>query len=139
VQRIRRNDFGAELEIKTRKVASTMANGDNSEAEEVLTTEEEREAFHIVRAILSKHVQPSRVVMRDTKSSSGVLWDDNNRKPICHLRFNYSQKYLGLFDAEKNEEKFALNVPLDVFKFEDRLIAALSFYEPKQNESAANA
>jgi len=50
-----------------------MANGDNSEAEEVVTTEEEREAFHIVRAILSKHVQPSRVVMRDSKSSGGVL------------------------------------------------------------------
>ena len=77
--------------------------------------------------------------MRDTKSYCGVLLDDNNRKPICRLRFNFSQKYLGLFDAEKNEEKFALNVPLDVFKFEDRLIAALSFYEPKQTESAATA
>ena len=119
--------------------ASGTTNGDSSDEDDVVTTEEEREAFHIVRAILSKHVQPARVVMRDTKSYCGVLLDDNNRKPICRLRFNYSQKYLGLFDADKNEEKFALNVPLDVFKFEDRLIATLAFYEPKQNESAATA
>ncbi len=100
---------------------------------EVVTTEEELEAFHIVRAILAKHVQPARVVMRDTKSYCGVLLDDNNRKPICRLRFNYSQKYIGLFDADKNEEKFPLNVPLDIFKFEDRLIEALAYYDPSKS------
>jgi predicted type IV restriction endonuclease len=103
--------------------------------DEINTTEEEREAFHIVRAILAKHVQPSRVVIRDTKSYCGVLLDDNNRKPICRLRFNYSQKYIGLFDAQKNEEKFALNVPLDIFKFEDRLIEAAKLYDSKKGES----
>ena len=65
----------------------------------IVTTEEEWEGFHIVRAILAKHVDPRRVVMRDTKSYCGILLDDNNRKPICRLRFNYSQKYIGLFDA----------------------------------------
>ncbi|QJE97517.1 type I restriction endonuclease [Luteolibacter luteus] len=103
--------------------------------EEIITTQEEKEAFQIVRAILSKHVQPARVVMRDTKSYCGVLLDDNNRKPICRLRFNYSQKYLGLFDAQKNEEKFPLNVPLDIFKFEDRLIEAVTNYDTKKSES----
>jgi hypothetical protein len=102
--------------------------------DEIVTTQEELEAFHIVRAILAKHVQPSRVVMRDTKSYCGVLLDDNNRRPICRLRFNYSQKYIGLFDTEKNEEKFALNVPLDIFKFEERLIEAVGYYDSKKGE-----
>lgn len=106
----------------------------DEDGEEVVTTEEEREAFQIVRAILSKHVKPSRVVMRDTKSYCGVLLDDNNRKPICRLRFNYSQMYIGLFDADKNEEKFAVETPLDVFKFEEQLISTLSFYEPKAKD-----
>lgn len=107
--------------------------------EEVVTTEEEREAFHIIRAILAKHAQPARIVMRDTKSYCGVLLDDNNRKPICRLRFNYSQKYISLFDAEKNEEKFPLNVPLDVFKFEDRLVGALAYYDSPKSDEAATA
>ena len=77
--------------------------------------------------------------MRDTKSYCGVLLDDNNRKPICRLRFNYSQKYIGLFDAEKNEEKFPLNVPLDVFKFEDRLVGALAYYDSPKSVEAATA
>jgi hypothetical protein len=69
--------------------------------------------------------------MRDTKNYCGVLLDDSNRKPICRLRFNASQKYLGLFDVEKNEERFPLDTPTDIFKFEERLLAALSNYGPK--------
>lgn len=102
-----------------------------SNEDDVVTTEEEREGFQIVRAILSKHVQPSRIVMRDTKNYCGVLLDDSNRKPLCRLRFNASQKYLGLFDVEKNEERFPLDTPTDIFKFEERLLAALSNYGPK--------
>lgn len=114
----------------------SVATGTTNETieEEVITTPEELEAFHIVRAILSKSVKPSRVVMRDTKSYCGVLLDDNNRKPICRLRFNYSQKYLGLFDADKNEEKIPLDSPIDIFQHEARLIATLAFYENPAGE-----
>jgi hypothetical protein len=104
--------------------------------DQVITTAEELEAFHIIRAILSKYVQPTRVAMRDTKSYCGVLLDDNNRRPICRLRFNYSQKYLGLFDAEKNEERFPLETPLDILKHEERLIATLSFYDETTGQVA---
>ena len=46
-------------------------------------------------------------------------------------QINASQKYLGLFDVEKNEERFPLDTPTDIFKFEERLLAALSNYGPK--------
>jgi len=93
------------------------------------TTAEEIEGFHIVRAILAKSIDPSRVVMRDTKSYCGILLDDNNRKPICRLRFNFSQKYLGLFDSSKIEERITIGSLNDIYKFEGRLIEAISFYE----------
>lgn len=110
-----------------------VADGPTNE-DDVVTTDEEQEGFQIVRAILSKQVKPSRVVMRDTKSYCGVLLDDNNRKPICRLRFNASQKYLGLFDADKNEERFPLDAPIDIFKYEEKLIAAIENFEPKKAE-----
>lgn len=97
--------------------------------EEVETTEEEREGFHIVRAIMAKAVSPSRVVMRDTKSYCGVLLDDNNRKPICRLRFNFSQKYIGLFDDGKNEERLPIESPADIYKYEQRLLSMVKFYD----------
>jgi len=64
----------------------------------IITTEEELEGFQIIRAIVCQKIAPNRVVHRDTKSYFGILLDDNNRKPICRLHFNSSQKYIGLFD-----------------------------------------
>lgn len=98
---------------------------------DIITTDDEREGFHIVRAILAKHIDPKRVVMRDTKSYCGILLDDNNRKPICRLRFNYSTKYIGLFDKEKNEERVVLNSPVDIFDHEARLVETLGYYGEK--------
>jgi hypothetical protein len=48
----------------------------------------ELEAFQIVRAILRPVVKPARIFIRDAASYCAVLFDDNNRKPICRLRFN---------------------------------------------------
>jgi hypothetical protein len=108
---------------------------ENSNDDEVVTTPEEIEAYHIVRGLLSKHVTPSRIVMRDTKSYCGILLDDNNRKPICRLRFNASQKYLSLMDAEKNEEKHPIDEPIDIFRFEKRLVETLAYYNPVKTEA----
>lgn len=70
---------------------------------EIVTTEEEREGFMIVRAIVRDVLDVSRVVMRDQKSYCGVLVDNNNRKPLARLHFNRSVKYIGLFDGEKED------------------------------------
>jgi hypothetical protein len=63
-------------------------------------------------------VLPSeRIHHRDTKSYFGVLADDNNLEPICRLHFNRSQKYIGLFDAEKNETRQAIEKVDDIYEF----------------------
>lgn len=82
----------------------------------IVTTEEEIEGFHIVKAIVRQVVAPERIFHRDTKSYMGILLDDNNRKPICRLRFNYSQKYIGLIDEDKNETKHPLESLDDIYK-----------------------
>ncbi len=94
----------------------------------VVTTEEEHEGFHLVKAILRKSVEPKRIVMRDTQSYCGVLLDDNNRKPICRLHFNGKQKYIGLFNADKAEERVAIAVIDDIYSLADRLRETVSFY-----------
>ncbi len=105
------------------------------EASEIVTTPEEIEGFHIVRAILSQHVDADRVVMRDTKSYCGILLDNNNRKPICRLRFNYSQKYVGVFDREKAETKHPIGTLKEIYQLADCLIETVSFYdEPASGE-----
>lgn len=95
---------------------------------EIVTTPDEREGFDIVKAIMSSVVSPARVIMRDTKSYCGVLLDDNNRKPICRLRFNHAQKYLGVFNEQKIEEKIPIGAVADIYRFADRLRATATFY-----------
>lgn len=93
------------------------------------TTQEELDGYYIVKAILRKDVDASRVVLRDVKSYCGILLDDNNRKPICRLRFNRSQKYLGLMDKEKNEERIAIEKMDDIYDYADKLREIVAYYD----------
>ena len=74
----------------------------------IVTTEEELEGYRIVKAIVCDILPVERVTYRDSKSYFAVLIDDNNRKPLCRLRFNRSRKYVGTFDADKNETKHGI-------------------------------
>jgi predicted type IV restriction endonuclease len=74
-----------------------------------VTTAEEIAGFQIVRAILRDTVSPKRVYMRDVQSYCAILLDDNNRKPICRLRFNNTEKLIiGIFNLAKEEERVTL-------------------------------
>jgi len=95
----------------------------------VHTTLEELEGFHIVKAIVRAVVDAKRIVHRDTQSYFGVLLDDNNRKPICRLHFNRSQKYIGLFDQEKNETRHPIASLDDIYTFADQLKGSVAYYE----------
>ncbi len=95
----------------------------------IYTTQEEVNAYEIVLDILSEKYEKERIVYRDTKSYLGVLLDDNNRQPICRLRFNRDSKYLGLIDAEKNEIKVQIEKIEHIYKYADKILATASFYE----------
>ncbi len=95
----------------------------------IVTTEEELEGYQIVRAIVCQKISPNRVAHRDTKSYFGILVDDNNRKPICRLHFNTSQKYIGLFDKEKKETRHPISEVTDIYQFSQNILDNLSLYE----------
>jgi predicted type IV restriction endonuclease len=95
----------------------------------VKTTDEEVEGFHTVRAILRGLVGTKRVVMRDAQTYCAVLLDDNNRKPICRLRFNNTEKLkLGIFNDKKEEEIVSLESVDDIYNYADQLKATVGSY-----------
>lgn len=81
----------------------------------ITTTPEELEGFYIVRSILRPHVDSSRIVHRDAQSYFAILFDDNNRKPICRLHFNGQKKYIGLLDADKKEVRHEIQSLDDIY------------------------
>jgi len=97
------------------------------EPEEIETTVEELEGFHIVRAVVRDIIKVTRVSMRDQKSYCGILIDNNNRKPLARLHFNRSVKYLGLFDGEK-EERVRIETLDDIYDHAERLRATAGVY-----------
>lgn len=101
----------------------------DSDGDKIVTTLEELEGFHIVKAIIRTVVDAKRIIHRDTQSYFGVLLDDNNRKPLCRLHFNRSQKYLGIFDKDKNETRHPIDSLDDIYNFAEQLKATVSYYE----------
>lgn len=101
---------------------------DDGAGTDIDTTMEELEGFHIVRAIAVAELPIERLAARDTKSYFGVLVDDNNRKPLCRLHFNRKQKYLGLFNEDKQEERITLESAVDIYKYADRIREAARRY-----------
>lgn len=113
----------------------SAAKGESDEDEKpetkagIVTTEEEIEGFHIVKAILREVVDPKRVVMRDKKNFCGALLDNSNRKPICRLWFNEEQRHLSLFDENKVEEKVPIECLEDIYKYAERLKLKITHYD----------
>lgn len=102
-----------------------------------VTSPEELEGFHSLKAMLRGLVSPKRIVMRDAQSYCAILLDDNNRKPICRLRFNNPQKLrLGIFNDKKEEEQVALESVDDIFNYADRLKATVTAYQPMEAAAA---
>ena len=95
---------------------------------DIETTQDEIEAFLIVKTLLRGEVSAQRIAIRDAKSYCAVLLDDNNRKPLARLRFNAKQKYVGLFDTEK-EERVAIDGLDDIFGLSERLVNTVKRHE----------
>lgn len=105
--------------------AADAADSIEERDDKIETTVEEMEAFFIVKAILRDRVDPGRVFARDVQSYFGVILDDSNRKPICRFWFNGSKKYLGVFDAEKEERRIAIDGPGGIFEHADAVLESV--------------
>lgn len=95
---------------------------------DITTTEEELEAFRIVRAIAARAINTERIVHRDAKTYMSILLDDNNRKPVCRLWFNTRQKYFGTFDADKNETKNPIESLSDIYQYGEQVVSVIQNY-----------
>lgn len=123
------------IEPREESVSPTLAAIMN--AEDVVTTDEEMEGYRIIRAIVREVVPVSRVAMRDVKSYFGVLLDDNNRKPIARLYFNSGQKYLGLFDDNREESRIPISGLDDIYEYAAQLKATAGMYDSRQMGQAS--
>ena len=114
------NQTSADDELDDETAAADASDG-------IETTQDEIDGYYIVKSILRETIDPGRIAMRDVRSYCGILLDDNNRQPICRLRFNRSKKYLSLFHAE-DEERVTIESVDDIYQYAVQLKQAVANY-----------
>lgn len=115
--------------VSVAEVIQPSSSQEGDGVDKVVTTEEEIEGFMVVRAILRSVVDVKRIVMRDNQSYCAILLDDNNRKTLCRLHFNRSQKYLGVLDEARSESRIPIDGVDDIYAHSERLIESARFLE----------
>lgn len=117
----------------TKPVDDTSAPPDEEPAPEkresnIVTTEEELEAFFIIKNLLSDLVSIHDITYKDTESYINILYKANSRKWICRLRLTDSQKTLIIPDENKKEMKYPLTDIYDLRDYHDQLAEVLRRY-----------
>lgn len=126
-------------EIVNNKISSALHNDEDEEHEvtdeiieepisKVNTTDSEIEAFYIIRGILAETVPVEDIVHRDTESYFGVLYKDNNRKPICRINLDTKNKQLLIPDENKKFERIYIESLNDIYKYKQQLINVVKRY-----------
>lgn len=92
----------------------------------IVTTDEELQAFYIIRGILAEIANVDDIVSKDTESYFGILFTNNVRKWICRLKLSDNRKILILpdFNDVKNDVKHSLNNINELYNYKDELKAS---------------
>ena len=97
----------------------------------ITTTEEELESFYIVRGILAGTISAEDIVYRDTESYFGILYQDNNRKPLCRINLGVKNKQILIPDENKVFKRIYIDSLSDIYSYKDNLIEVAKRYIDK--------
>lgn len=97
------------------------------ETSKIVTTEEELQAFYIIKAILHSAVPAERVTYRDAQTYFAVFLDNNNRRTICRLYLDSdTRKRIVFLDENKKEVAHNIQSIDDIYQYNKELIEAAS-------------
>ena len=95
----------------------------------IVTTQEEIEAYVMIKGLCKELVSPDDITYKDTESYFNVLYKGNVRKWICRLKLTDTQKVLITPDENKKEQKISLENGInDLEKYKELLLSILNRY-----------
>ncbi len=95
----------------------------------IVTTQDEQEAFFIIRHILSEIVPREKITYKDTESYFGILYENNSWKWICRIKLDGSKKYLLLPDGDKGQVKYPIDSLDDINTYKQSLLDIVKKYK----------
>lgn len=102
---------------------------DVSEKDEpqIVTTEEELEAFYTIRTMLADVIDQSRIENKDTINYFAINLDGKVTKPICRLYYNRAKKIIAILDENKKENRFQIEGNLELINYKHQLIERVNY------------
>jgi predicted type IV restriction endonuclease len=94
----------------------------------IVTTEEELEAFNVVRSILSEVISADDIAIKDVERYCGILYKNNTRKWICRFYFSGSKKSIVISNEDKSGTRYYINCVTDIYNYKSELIASAQKY-----------
>ncbi len=86
------------------------------------TTEEELEAYFIVKNILKEVTDFDHISYKDNERYMSINYDNKSTKWICRLYFNSSKKYITIPNEQKKEVRYDIEDVYDIEKLKDQIL-----------------
>ena len=118
---------GGSVSVPEQKPEETPAEP-QQEKNRIVTTEEELEAYFIIKNLLAEKTDIHNITYKDTESYINMLYKGNTRKWICRLRLTDSQKILIIPDENKKEIKYTLKDIYEIQSYKEELEKVLERY-----------
>lgn len=93
----------------------------------IVTTEDELEAYFVVKNILKDTVPMQDVTYKDNERYMAVLYKGNARNWICRFYFG-AKKTIAIPDESKKEIRYIIENVYDIQQYSDAIISALNRY-----------
>ena len=124
------NDDSSITAEQAESAPETIEEIDNKDSK-IVTTEEELEAFFIVKNLLKDIVDMSDISYKDNESYMAVLYKGKTTRWICRFYFNTATKYLSIPDENKKEIKHIISDIYEIEKYKNDLEISIKRYIKK--------
>lgn len=118
-------------------------NGDDSHVQDddakeggsdIVTTDEELEAYYIVKSILRNNFDVNRLFLKDNKTYCAIILDNNTRKYLIRLHFNGTQKHFSIYNKEHKEQRHNIDSLNSIYNYDKEIIEAVNSFESVDND-----
>ena len=111
--------------VETEAAVSAVQTKD---APKIVTTEEELEAFFIIKNMLKDVVSMDDITYKDNERYMAILYQNKTTRWICRLYFNSSKKFITIPDDNKKDVRIDIDSVYDIEKHKEELTTALNRY-----------
>lgn len=108
--------------------ADALVEEPETKSKEIITTDEELEAYFIIKNMLRDIVPIEDITYRDTVYYINILYKDNGRHWICRLILKEAKKILIIPDENKNGVNYPLDNIYDIENYKPQLEESLKRY-----------